>query len=162
MSTQFSLGQRVKITNHIERRSVNGGTHGNNRVWEELPFTVDPLEGIIIGERTLSNGRHDYGWEDDPGIYMGKEFFTAYLVATSLRRKPLHVLPKHIQFMPEPTPEWITVPAPNVPYPGGSTQAHFMRTAARNVTGRYPVGGSNVTAAVVKLLKDAANALDAA
>jgi hypothetical protein len=57
----------------------------------------------------------------------------------------------------------VTVPAPSVPFPGGSTDADFMRSAARNVeAGRYPVGGSNVSAAVAKLLRDVADALEGA
>jgi hypothetical protein len=56
----------------------------------------------------------------------------------------------------------ITIPAPNVPYPGGRTQAYFMRSAADHIEGGYPVGGRNLTATVLKLLRDAADALEAA
>jgi hypothetical protein len=55
----------------------------------------------------------------------------------------------------------ITIPAPNVPYPGGHSQAHFMRSAADHIEGGYPVGGSNLTATVLKLLRDVADALEA-
>jgi hypothetical protein len=60
--------------------------------------------------------------------------------------------------------EWeIVVPKPNIPHKGPNHQeSHFMRTAASNIEKGYPVGGSHVTYAVIKLLRDAANSLDAA
>jgi hypothetical protein len=60
--------------------------------------------------------------------------------------------------------EWeIVVPAPNVLHKGpNDPDSHYMRTAARNLEGGFPVGGSNVTNAVIKLLRDTANSLDAA
>ncbi|MFE6966988.1 hypothetical protein ACFVAJ_17890 [Agromyces sp. NPDC057679] len=54
----------------------------------------------------------------------------------------------------------ITVPTPYIPFPGGRSQGSFLRRAAQNIVDGYPVGGSNVTAAVVKLLQDAGDELD--
>lgn len=48
-----------------------------------------------------------------------------------------------------------------VPYPGGSTQAEFYRAAADRLENGYGIGGSNLTAAVLKLLRNAGTALDA-
>ena len=55
----------------------------------------------------------------------------------------------------------ITIEVPSVRYAGDYSDAFFLRTAARNLDEGYPVGGSNVSAAVAGLLRNAANALDA-
>ena len=95
----FTLGQRVRFAEHIKR--------GGPRYWEpEEPhrrWTGEAYpgaryaggEGIIIGKRTLSNGNVDY-IPDVGTIYFQQESFTAYLVVTSLRSAPVHVLPEHI------------------------------------------------------------------
>jgi hypothetical protein len=54
----------------------------------------------------------------------------------------------------------ITIPAPDVPFPGGRSQASFMRRAARDLEGGFPLAGTDVRTAVLKLLRDAAAALD--
>ena len=61
-----------------------------------------------------------------------------------------------------PAPGTVTVPAPRVPFPGPSTDAHFMREAASHLQGGFQVGGSNLTATVIKLLIDVANAMEPA
>ena len=61
-----------------------------------------------------------------------------------------------------PAPGTVTVPAPRVPFPGPSTDAHFMREAASHLQGGYPLGGSNLTATVIRLLIDVADALEPA
>ena len=59
----------------------------------------------------------------------------------------------------------ITIPTPVVPYPGATTSADFLRIYAERIV-RQPsvraLAGSNLTATVVKLLLDAANAMDEA
>ena len=59
-------------------------------------------------------------------------------------------------------PEHVTIPAPHVPFPGGRTDAAFMRSAADHLERGYAVGGRNVTETVIRLLRDVAVALDAA
>lgn len=49
---------------------------------------------------------------------------------------------------------------PHVPYPGGRTQAEMYRAAADRLDAGYAVGGSNMTATVVQLMRNAADALD--
>lgn len=54
----------------------------------------------------------------------------------------------------------ITIPMPHVAHPGGTTQAQYMRNAAKRVeTSR--LWGSHVTATVTKLLNDVADAMEA-
>lgn len=50
---------------------------------------------------------------------------------------------------------------PVIPYPGGSTQADFYRSAAQHVLGGYVVGGSNLSRAVGTLLHSVADRLEA-
>jgi hypothetical protein len=55
----------------------------------------------------------------------------------------------------------IVIRAPRVPYPGpNDTDASFMRVAADHLEGGYHVGGSNLTATVIALLRDVARSLD--
>jgi hypothetical protein len=53
----------------------------------------------------------------------------------------------------------VSVEAPTIPFPGESTQAEFYLSAAQHVRGGYPVGGSNLSAAVAGLLDNVAVAL---
>lgn len=60
----------------------------------------------------------------------------------------------------------ITIPRPHVPYgpvgiPAPLSDARYLRDAARHIEQGYQVGGSNLTAAVLKLLRDAADAIEA-
>jgi hypothetical protein len=49
--------------------------------------------------------------------------------------------------------------AATLPHPGGTSSAEFMRGAARNLEQGYEVGGSGVTAAVVRVLRVVADAV---
>lgn len=60
----------------------------------------------------------------------------------------------------------VTIPRPHVPYgplgvPEWQADAHYLREAAKHIEGGYSVGGSNLTATVLKLLRDSADALEA-
>lgn len=50
---------------------------------------------------------------------------------------------------------------PDIPYPGGHTQAFYWRKAASHLEKGFPVGGSNLTTAVIQLLRNAADAIEA-
>jgi hypothetical protein len=59
---------------------------------------------------------------------------------------------------------FIAIPVPHVPFgpegvPEWRADANYLISAARNIHAGYEVGGSNVTATVVKLLNDVASAL---
>lgn len=54
----------------------------------------------------------------------------------------------------------LNVEVPSIPFPGGHLQSHFFRTAARNIEQGYKPGGSNVTEAVLKTLRNVAQAID--
>lgn len=110
--SDFELGQRVRFTNPMVRRSIparevklqetiSGAPYTRtvkiNKEWQGNQF-AQPAEGIIIGKRTLSNGYAQ--WEEWGMDYGPAEHFTAWLVVTGLRSKPVHVLPEHIEVIP--------------------------------------------------------------
>lgn len=107
-AVEFELGQRVAYSEHIRRRDTGPGEFDfdkPNRIWSTNggPFSGTGWEehrwpggeGVIVGKRTLSNGRAS--WQEEGYTqYTIKETFIAYLIAYDLRRKPVHVLPEHI------------------------------------------------------------------
>lgn len=100
--TDYQLGQRVKFSEHIQRKYMSESERGHNapnKQWTGQAYPgkrFDGGEGVIVGKRTLSDGHYDYGYSDEPGTYSPTRHFTAYLIAFDLRRKPVHVLPEHI------------------------------------------------------------------
>jgi hypothetical protein len=109
MMSELTLGQRVRFTHPMTRHHLHparevemeytgwGGRHTRtmkiNKEWRGNQF-APATEGIIIGKRTLSNGYCQ--WEEYGTEYTKAEHFTAYMVVTDLRSKPVHVLPEHI------------------------------------------------------------------
>lgn len=114
MSAEFALGQRVRFTESIKRTSRQEWEKDKpDRYWsgELYPGKRRPGgEGIIVGQRTLTDGNvvstvEEEGW----GPFTVTEYekvrhFTAYMVVTGLRSKPVHVLPEHIT--PIPMSNW--------------------------------------------------------
>lgn len=113
--TDYQLGQRVRFTHPMVRRSiptrtikveetiVTGGasyTHNLsiNKEWQGNQF-AEPAEGIIVGKRKLSNGYRQ--WEEWGNQYSPAEYFTAWIVVKNLRSAPVHVLPEHITALEE-------------------------------------------------------------
>jgi hypothetical protein len=106
--SDFTLGQRVRFTNPMKRRSIHTRTIGVdsticgapyrhhqsiNKEWYGNQFAPE-AEGIIVGKRTLSNGYAQ--WEEYGTEYTPAEHFTAWMVVTNLHSAPVHVLPEHI------------------------------------------------------------------
>lgn len=97
--SDFQLGDRVVFSQRLRRRTEelpNGGYSGWMKVWREEPMRFNDLDGIIVGRRTLSNGKTVYHGMDDPIEYKVAEHFTAYLVAFALLEKPVFVLPESL------------------------------------------------------------------
>ena len=63
------------------------------RTW----LTEDPVEGIVIGVRTLNDGWVSYAGESTS--YRPKEWYPAYIVAYDLRRSPVIVLPEDCELL---------------------------------------------------------------
>lgn len=108
----YALGQSVEFTWHVERRTEyrEAEHYGRRvserwRVWKPQAYPgqpePDPTGGIVVGVRTLANGRAEY--EHEAGMIwdpVTAERFRAYLVAYDLRRKPVFVLPEHMALPP--------------------------------------------------------------
>lgn len=162
MSNTFQLGQRVKITGTAYLRK-----NASPEQWDEAPLptlNIAPTPvtydtGVIVGSRTVMNG-WTYGGYDEPMTFTPAHGTArrVWLVAFHLRRKPVMCFDHQVEALP--MPESVTVPTPHIPHPGFHTQGHFMRTAARNIKNDHPVGGYNVTTAVIKLLTDTAEAME--
>lgn len=89
--SDFRLGQRVIFTHPLERRGTwNAEKRRAGKAWKHSSYEKaarEEHEGIIIGKRTLANG--DTQWEDEVGtMFFPTEHFQAYLIATTLHRKP--------------------------------------------------------------------------
>lgn len=97
--SEYTLGQRVRVTQTLRRQWDDGF-----KSWQ--PWPIHPGDGIVVGKRTLSNGRlvdtaeYDNVWgvPISSGIeYRATEHFTAYIVAYDLRRKHVLVRPEHME-----------------------------------------------------------------
>ena len=100
-----ALGQRVMFTETL-RRGYKPASPRSKRVWESTRYWLagnskGPVEGILMGVRTLSDGEVEDGYYDTPSVYYPKRTFTAYLIAHDLRRKPVLVLPEHVYWVSE-------------------------------------------------------------
>jgi hypothetical protein len=110
--SEFQLGQRVRFTHPMVRRSIRtrtikseesfaGGSYTRtlsiNKEWQGNQF-AQPAEGIIVGKRKLSNGYVQ--WEEWGNQYSPAEYFTAWIVVKDLRSAPVQVLPEHITAIP--------------------------------------------------------------
>lgn len=78
------LGQEVKVAATLLRVRRDGC-----KVWARIP-QMNPTTGIVVGCRTLSNGRVEY-WEDGT-TYEPTEHLPAVLVAINLRWRHVFVL----------------------------------------------------------------------
>lgn len=91
----FKLGDRVRYTNGLRRRYVERPGGGWRKEWQPLSFDSPHPEhrgeGIVIGLRTLADGRVQYNGYDEPPTFHADARFTAVLVAHSLRSKPVYV-----------------------------------------------------------------------
>lgn len=98
--TRLMLGQQVefshgdvlhRVWDHETRDQFNRTV--TRKVWKSSRwFRSDPVRGVVVGVRTLSNGRNEYQGYDEPILYCPEDRFVAYLVAYDLHRKPVYVL----------------------------------------------------------------------
>lgn len=104
MSTAFELGERVLFTRTLHRhRRWDNDKRVTVKRWEPFLFTGEPepapQAGIIVGARVLSNGEAVHIGYEEGTKWRGKFHFTAYIVAHSLRRAHVYVLPEHLQHL---------------------------------------------------------------
>lgn len=93
--TAFSFGDKVLARVELKRRYADG-----KKKWVTEPIrdydawqnVAKEREGVVIGKRTLANGKVHWGDEYEPTWFEPQERFEAYLVAFDMRRKPFLVL----------------------------------------------------------------------
>lgn len=91
MKPEIILGEKITVEKEYKRvrRWDYSKDHGQRmKEWEMKP--IKPITGVIVGIRTLSNGRTDF--DNEAGyMYSPNYFFKALLVSVSLYRKPILV-----------------------------------------------------------------------
>lgn len=92
----WELGDRVRITHILRRRSYRIPDRGADRKRWEPQHRPSANEGIVIGARTLFDGEAVWGY-DEPTRFEQTATVKAYLVATHLYRRPVLVLPEHME-----------------------------------------------------------------
>jgi hypothetical protein len=103
VSDTYTLGQAVTFTRHLVRRTAGsqyGHPDGWVKRWETTtPAGVTPAEprhGVVVGVRTLVDGTNvNHGYEGGI-VFRPVRYYSAYLVAFDLRRRPVYVLPDHL------------------------------------------------------------------
>jgi hypothetical protein len=91
----YELGQKIRVESTLTRKSKFVKESDLSpykyevKFWDETKLR-NPVDGIVVGIRSLSNGRNhyipEYGNDYEP-----KEHFRALIVAYHLSRKPLLV-----------------------------------------------------------------------
>lgn len=81
----YSLGQKITTTTQLKRVSKfvqNGDSPWKQewKIWEEKPLR-NPIDGIVVGVRNLSNGKNHYLGSEAGNSYEPKEHFKAIIVA---------------------------------------------------------------------------------
>lgn len=98
------LGARVKLTQALVREQGREshpqfGTHWS-KMWRTRPLKA-PVEGIIVGRRTLNQGFNEWIGNDEGITFVITDRFQAVLVAFDMRRKPVPVLEEDLIFVEE-------------------------------------------------------------
>jgi hypothetical protein len=103
-TVDYQLGDRVKFTHTLERRRawIHGkhpdtGHHENT--WQPQNAPYGRFGGLIVGRRTLADGDVT-GWE--ARYFTATRRFRAYLVSWHIDKRPVWVLPEHLEFASDP------------------------------------------------------------
>lgn len=87
MNRRFELGDRVVVSGQIVKTHADGCTR-----W--LPMRMAAMPGVIVGARTLRNGRTE--WTDER-FHPEGEPIRAWQVAYDLRIRPVHCLDHQVE-----------------------------------------------------------------
>lgn len=100
--SDLQLGERVSFACTLQRQrgEWDGKTRSERKLW--APVGHETRDGIIVGVRTLSNGRTIWNGHDAQSEWRADEHFTALLVAFDLHRRPVFVRPEHVQRLDTP------------------------------------------------------------
>ena len=88
---EIVLGQKVIYKSVMKRiSSYDNEARANKRYYIEMHH--EPIEGVVIGIRTVHNGWSEYTGEGEGYIFSHESSIQVALVATSLYRNPEKVL----------------------------------------------------------------------
>ena len=90
---KFHLGQKVKVSRQIYKRRDSQ----TRTKWVVSPLAFrEPRVGTIVGHRTLKEGVTHYSHDDMP-VFIADAYISAYMIALSLREKPVFALEENIE-----------------------------------------------------------------
>ena len=86
----YKLGQIIETDKHLERRTIYTSEpfKPDGKQWIETKIKT-PKKVMIIGVRTLTNGKRD--WTKEGIFYWPTEYIKALLVVENLNRKPFYI-----------------------------------------------------------------------
>ncbi len=91
MTSRFELGDRVIISGQIVKTHSDGYTR-----W--VPMRMAAMPGVIVGARTLRNGRTEWiGYDGTRCFHPEGEPIRAWQVAYGLRIRPLYCLDHQVE-----------------------------------------------------------------
>lgn len=85
----MKFGELITVDHKLVRRAkhIDGKEH---KIWQKQ-ILKNPIDAILIGQRTLSDG-HVYYWGDEIGfLYDAHKYFKALLVVSDMNTKPFYV-----------------------------------------------------------------------
>jgi len=98
MSREITLGDRVRAKRTLKRVAKRIPTTFGTRFGKAWEIQDRPIEGIIVGKRTLPDGFTDGGY-DEAMVFVTTKHTRVVLVAYSLHRKPMPVLLEDLQYL---------------------------------------------------------------
>lgn len=165
-AVDLQLGERVRFTHQLKRRShrlhgedrrVGGHLYDERKFWQPEHFPMGGHGGLVVGRRSLADGLNSWDYDAGP-TFTPERRFRAYLVAWHLDKRPVLVLPEHLEYV-----DTVTVPRPTVPYgpehlSADEADAAYFREASRTLEQRQAFG-SNLTRTIAGLLDNVADQL---
>lgn len=87
----MSKQKHLPLGTKVEFRQVLVKLRGDNNVmWPDFSYEDGPETGIVVGVRTLREGKYELDSDSVP-VFKTTKSFQAYMVAQTLYRKPLFV-----------------------------------------------------------------------
>lgn len=88
------LGQRVASTDRVHRNCASDGKQTWKRFGDIAAFKPQPLSGIYVGYRTISNGHINYVY--DGSVWVPSDYLEVWLIVATDRTNPVKVMPQDV------------------------------------------------------------------
>lgn len=97
--SKLELGQKVRFGKRLERINVTPRpSRGRFTAYEWQPVPIESTEGVVVGTRTVYNGRSV--WQPEEGGYFVQEkSVPAVLVSFNMRKAPIYVHPDDLEII---------------------------------------------------------------